>query len=519
MTLRVLIPTISLVSTLVLSGLAVGTYTYLFKNEALQDAEYEMKERLDHLEGDLIRFDLDKDQLRANRSLLTLSKWRDAEWAFLVQLSEDKGMKVVGSFSRKDINKEIDKKFIQNLDCDEAASFFQDFKDGASPKGVKIIHCEDKPQSLGGIQVTEKYFVIMSVRLTNTLDRLSKESSHVFLTLVGGFVAYFTVLYFFLNYTLFRRAVRLLNASHALKMGDYSARSRLSGRDELGLISQSFDAMAERVEIQTQELNELNRDLESKVEARARESAELYEALEASLKQREDILSSLTHEMKTPLTGILTLTESVVEGAFGSLNESQEETLKLAIGSALKLDGLVNRFLDYANLQMSKPRLNLDWEKLGRVCDRAKKQLNDMEFPVDSRLQITVPEPNALIHIDTKRILESLIYILENAFKFTPNCKKISMEARLDQKELIFKICDEGVGIEKEKLESIFEPLKQLDSNKQRRYSGVGLGLTLAREWVRLHHGEIQVESELGKGSCFTIVIPQTQTPPNLDDI
>lgn len=520
MTLRILIPTISLVSTLVLSGLAVGTYTFLFRNVALQDAEYEIKERLDHLEGDLIRFDIDKDLLRANRNLLTLSSWRAIEWAFLVQLdSSDRRMKVVGSFSRKDIDKEVDEKFLKNLDCEKAERFFQDFQDGISPKGVGIIRCEDQPQVLGGLQITEKYFVIISVRLNSIINRLDKGSRSVFLTLVGCFIAYFTVLYFFLNHTLFRRAVRLLNASHALKMGDYSARSRLSGQDELGLISHSFDAMAERVEIQTRELNELNRELESKVEARARESTQLYEALEASLKQREDILSSLTHEMKTPLTGFVTLTESVVEGAFGPVNEGQDETLRLAIGSALKLDGLVNRFLDFANLQMSKPRLHLNWELLGRVCDRAVRQLKELEIPVASRLHVDVSEPEALIYIDTRRILESLIYILENAFKFTPSPKKISLEARVGQKELIFKICDEGVGIEKEKLESIFEPLKQLDSTKIRHYSGVGLGLTLAREWVRPHGGEIQVESELGKGSCFTIVIPQTQTPPNLDDI
>ncbi len=356
MTLRFIIPIISLTSALLLSGAVIGTYALLARKEAIVDAEFNLKERLGRVESDFARYDFEQEKFEANRSLLLLTSWPALKWAWLIRKDQEAEELIMdASLSRKDIGRVMLPDNLNHLQCDHLIGFVRKLMDKNIVSGVQVYHCEVDSRMFGGMRISDSYALVGVVDVDSIGGRDNDRESYLLLTvLIGGFVLYFATLYLYLNRKIYSRAVHLLNASFALKQGDLSARSRLKGGDELGMISQSFDAMADRIEQQTLELNQINQSLESKVEDRTKEAASLFQELETNIKQRENILLGLTHEMKTPLTGIMTLTESVMDGSYGELNEGQLKALQLSMDSSQKLYNLINRFLSYANLQMGK---------------------------------------------------------------------------------------------------------------------------------------------------------------------
>ena len=117
---------------------------------------------------------------------------------------------------------------------------------------------------------------------------------------------------------------------------------------------------------------------------------------------------------------------------------------------------------------------------------------------------------NSMVFADSRRLKQILINLLGNAVKFTPNNGKVKLEVHTDTKQKIihFSITDTGIGIDSENLQKLFKPFVQIDSRLSRQYEGTGLGLTLAKRLVELQGGSIEVQSEIGAGSCFTFTLP-----------
>lgn len=517
MTLRALIPLISLVSALVLSGLVIGLNVIEHRQEAKRDALFLLRYRLDNLESELSLLDFDRDDFKVKRSIFRFSEWRAVKWAWLLNAdSSSSALKIEASLSRKDLDLELDSSLLKNLGCEHLQQFIDSLVKAPFKKGVRTEDCSHHSKLLGGLRVSPTRFVVVGVDLKKTLQSSQGDIFFGAGVLVVAFSAYFFLLFLFLNRQLYQRAMKLLSASRALRLGDWSARANLKGVDELGMLSESFDAMADQLQTQNIELAFLNNQLETKVEESSQETSQLNEKLEASLKLREDVLSTITHEMKTPLTGMLTLTESVMDGAYGPLNQDQTDALQLAMDSSQQLNSLIVRFLDFANLQMGGVQIQKDWAPLQRICSRVLSKI-ERRYPKDAkRVSMNISDKGSIVFLDENRIAECIYYLIDNAIKFTPTPGRIFVKAWKESDCLFFEVRDEGVGIDPTNLENIFEPLRQLDSNWQRKYSGVGLGLTLTREWVARHDGEVVVVSELNQGSCFTVKIPQTEPQPDL---
>ncbi len=517
MTLRALIPLISLVSVLVLSGLVIGLNAISLRKEARRDALFRLKDRMDKLESGFSRLDLHSDGIQVRRSIFQFSDWPAVECAWLLhQVSSSSAPMIEASLSRKDLHSEMGSSQLAKMDCHHLQPFIDRLEKEPLKKGVRTEFCNKHSKLFGGLRLSPERFVIVGVDLKKTLSSRENEIVFAASVLVGSFSAYFFLLFLFLNRQLYQRAMKLLTASHSLRLGDWSARSDLKGVDELGMLSESFDAMADQLQAQNKELSVLNDQLEIKVEERSREAGQLNEKLEASLKLREDVLSTITHEMKTPLTGMLTLTESVMDGSYGPLNQDQMDALQLAVDSSQQLNSLIVRFLDFANLQMGNVQIQKDWAPLQRICSRVLSRI-ERRYPKDvKRVSLDILNEDLIVYLDENRIAECVYYLIDNALKFTPAPGRVFVKAWKESDDLFFEVKDEGVGIDPLNLENIFEPLRQLDSNWQRKYSGVGLGLTLTREWIARHDGEVVVVSELNQGSCFTIKIPQTEPQPDL---
>jgi PAS domain S-box-containing protein len=274
----------------------------------------------------------------------------------------------------------------------------------------------------------------------------------------------------------------------------------------------------ETAEAANRELITLNRNLEETGRV-AREMADRAEALSAA---KSDFLANMTHEVRTPLNGILGMTGLALDT---ELRSDQREYLELVKSSAEALLALVNDVLDFSKYEAG--RLGLD-----TVNFSLRALVRDVLRPLALRASATglafewvVDEhaPDRLIG-DPLRIGQILRNLAGNAVKFTTQ-GKISVEVRAESiagsnVTLCFSVADTGIGIPKEKHRQIFEPFTQADGSTTRKYGGTGLGLSISSGLVELMGGRIWVESEVGKGSTFHFTLsleiagaaPQTES-------
>ncbi len=277
----------------------------------------------------------------------------------------------------------------------------------------------------------------------------------------------------------------------------------LAHRTPDGLISYSGFSLPEQPELN-----------QSEYTTRARQAAE------SALKAKSDFLANVSHELRTPMNGILGMTELLLDT---DLALEQRDLASTVRSSAEALLVIVNDILDFSKLQSGKFSLfsesfnGRDWfEKILFMMQiHAIKKNQELIGSFDHRI------PLALIG-DYQRLQQVLINLMGNAIKFTPNLGGILVLARLESKfadhvTVHFSVSDSGVGIAPERHKAIFEPFVQADTSTTRRFGGTGLGLSISRELVTLMGGKIWVESALGIGSTFHVVVPMEIDLKNLE--
>jgi signal transduction histidine kinase len=240
--------------------------------------------------------------------------------------------------------------------------------------------------------------------------------------------------------------------------------------------------------------------------------------LARAVKLKDEFLANVSHELRTPLHTILTIAEGLQEEAYGPLNQQQCRYLRTQEESGRHLLSLINDILDLSKIEVDKLSLELDIVSVNEVCQASlrliKEQALRKRIKILAHLEPTVKK----IQADQRRLKQILVNLLGNAVKFTPESGSITLEVSGDAKQGVaqFSVQDTGIGIAKEELENIFKAFVQLDSGLNRAQDGTGLGLSLVYHLTELHNGHISVESEIGKGSRFTVSLPWQ--PKRLDN-
>jgi CheY-like chemotaxis protein/nitrogen-specific signal transduction histidine kinase len=251
------------------------------------------------------------------------------------------------------------------------------------------------------------------------------------------------------------------------------------------------------------ELQLLNLELEQRVHERTME-------LSRANRAKDEFLANMSHELRTPLNTVLGLSESLLEQRRGPLNEKQVHSIELIASSGQHLLGLINDILEVSKIEAGKLELHPTRVYVKELCVSSMNFIKELALKKRIAVEFSSDESISTFHADPQRVKQILINLLMNAVKFTPErgnvCLQVSTNADRDQ--ILFSVADTGIGIAADDLRKLFTPFVQLDSSLARQYSGTGLGLALVQKLTELHGGSVHVESEVGRGSRFTVVLP-----------
>ncbi|MEC5156915.1 response regulator [Chryseobacterium sp. MP_3.2] len=287
---------------------------------------------------------------------------------------------------------------------------------------------------------------------------------------------------------------------------------------ELEAQSQKLLASEEELRVQQEELMQINQELEERtglleeknalIEERNIKIQQKSQELEQSTKYKSEFLANMSHELRTPLNSILLLSKLMTES--DDLDEQYVEYAEVMQSSGLGLLTLIDEILDLSKIESGKMTLEINEVPLTEITGDLKMLFSPMANAKNLHLNIEIkPETSAILTTDKLRLEQVLKNLLSNAIKFT-SIGSITLNISNDaaQEKINFKVTDTGIGIAQNKLRMVFEAFQQADGSTQRKYGGTGLGLSISRELARLLGGEINLESEEGVGSVFTLSLP-----------
>src|SRR5690606_7501484 len=275
------------------------------------------------------------------------------------------------------------------------------------------------------------------------------------------------------------------------------------------------------LEAQAAELNEKAKLLELKnkeVELASRSLEEKAEQLQLISKYKSEFLANMSHELRTPLNSLLILSQVLAENRDGNLTPEQVKFAQTVYTSGNELLALINEILDLSKIEAGKmtivPKRVSPFEVRDALEQTFRPIADQKQLAFEIDMSPGLPET---LHTDATRLQQILKNLLSNAFKFTDEggvTVRVRPVSRNGEDALSFAVEDTGIGIPHSKQKLVFEAFQQADGTTSRKYGGTGLGLTISREIAHLLGGSIEVESEPGKGSVFTLVVPTEYTAP-----
>ena len=231
------------------------------------------------------------------------------------------------------------------------------------------------------------------------------------------------------------------------------------------------------------------------------------EAAEDASRAKSSFLANMSHELRTPLNAIIGFTRLVMRRAKDALPVKQFENLEKILASSEHLLSLINSILDLAKVEAGRMEVKPSEFALGSVLDLCLRTVEPLVKHEGVRLVRDAADPGVMLRTDEEKLRQILINLLSNAIKFT-EAGSVTLRVRPVGENLAFAVTDTGIGIPAAALSAIFEEFHQVDNSATRSYGGTGLGLAISHRLARLLGGRIDVASEEGRGSTFTLTIP-----------
>jgi signal transduction histidine kinase len=259
------------------------------------------------------------------------------------------------------------------------------------------------------------------------------------------------------------------------------------------------EGLEDRVVAATAELEERNRQLEWQ----SRE-------LERAYQLKSEFLASMSHELRTPINALLGYTSLMRDRIYGDITRRQEEALDRMYAASQHLLELVNDVLDLAKIEAGKMPVHLERVDVGKVILELAATVEPMVRQKELEYRQEVAPGLPALETDRTKVKQILLNLLSNAVKFTHQGQiRVTARPAPDGEGVEVAVADTGIGIAPEHVENIFEDFRQVDQSSTREYGGTGLGLSITKKLLSLLGGTVRLESRMGEGSTFTVLLPQ----------
>jgi len=302
------------------------------------------------------------------------------------------------------------------------------------------------------------------------------------------------------------------NITRPIKSLEEGAMGLLSGNfkkipvtsvNEIGRLTEIFNSMAgELLEIRKKlevKIELANKDLEEK----NKELTSANEELKKLDELKSDFLSLVSHELKTPLSSMRISAEHL-ESEENIDNVTRKELLSIILRNIDRQTRLINDILDLSKIDAGKTELQIENVNIREIAESSFENIKQISDKKNISIILDIPHDLSSVMADREKLIIVLNNLFENALKFTPGGGSITLSAAEDSNSIEISMKDTGIGMEKEKLEKIFDKFYQVDSSSRRKTGGCGLGLSISSGIIRAHDSVIHVESEPGKGSTFS---------------
>ena len=352
-----------------------------------------------------------------------------------------------------------------------------------------------------------------------TVDALVKNRALSWvMAIIVGFLSMFS-LWAVVRYVIVKPVKHLRDVANAVREGDVDQRASIRTGDEFEELAAAFNRMLRQLLSQQNELQLGKRELDLRLDDLAQANMKLYEMN----RLKSDFLATVSHELRTPLNSILGFSD--VLSGIDNLDEKQKRYVNNIQRSGRMLLEMINDILDLAKVESGKMEVRISEFKIGALvaaqCDMARPLAEKKNIDLDCAVSSSLPP----LRQDQAKVQQILNNLLSNAIKFTPEGGRIVVSAVGDPGgDLRLTVADTGIGISPEDQQLVFEKFRQASAAlpdgdaMTREYSGTGLGLSIVRELCRLLGGDVSLESELGKGSTFTVRLPwRLEETPRFD--